>query len=454
MLLLASLAFADDLLLTHARLWDGTGAPVREDVDVLIQGDRIAAIGPDLVAPEGARVLDISGATVIPGLIDSHVHLSMSPGAAWRSDSPEQEDASLRHHLRAYLACGVTTLLDPAVLPDAQARIDATLASGAPGPRYLTLGTPFSPPGGYVQAVIPAFPSVATKAEVERQLDAVVAQGVVGIKTTVEEGFGPRIWPTYDDDVADAIRTGAAARGLRVYTHAAGPREQERAITELGATVLVHPPERHSARLVELAAASNVYEMTTLSILDSMRMGWRPERLDDPLLHLVVPAAELATARDPAVVRGFEDTMFATVYPGVPGKGLLARFGFNERAIAHRLARTNRALRALRDAGVRIVMGSDSGNWPIIPFELHGPTSVREVELLVLAGFSPEEALVSATRTPARMLGLEAGTLQPGRIADLLVVDGDPLADVRALRSLRYTVRGGQARTPAEWMEP
>ncbi|MDP2315828.1 MAG: amidohydrolase family protein [Pseudomonadota bacterium] len=449
---LTSRALAGDLLLTHARLWDGTGAPVRTDVDVLVHDDRIVAVGPGLVAPEGARVLDVAGGTVMPGLIDAHVHLSLSPGAAWRKDTPEEEAALLRHHLRAYLACGVTTILDPAVLPDAHLRIRVALTSGAPGPTYLALGAPFSPPGGYVQAVLPTFPSVGTPAEVARQFDTVEGQGVVGIKTTVEEGFGPTIWPTYTSEVFDAIRTGAAARGVRVYAHAASPEEQTTAIERLGATVLVHPPERYDRALVALAAARGVYEMSTLAILDTMRTGWAPERLADPLLQLTVPAAELATAADPEVARGFARAMVETMYPGVPAAGLLARLGFNEGAVRRRLARTGRALRALRDAGVPIVMGSDSGNWPIIPFEFHGPTSVREVELLVLAGLTPEEALLAATRTPARMLAIEAGTVESGRIADLLVVDGDPLVDVRALRHLRYIVRAGEARTPGEWM--
>jgi imidazolonepropionase-like amidohydrolase len=460
-------ALAGDLLLQNARLWDGTGAPVRDDVDVLIHEDRIQAVGPDLVAPEGARILDVAGATVMPGLIDSHVHLSLAPGAAWRIDSPEEEAELLRHHLRAYLACGVTTILDPAVLPDAHARIRAALdggspgtnssdssspSSGSPGPRYLALGAPFSPPGGYVQAVLPTFPSVGTPEEVARHFDSVAAQGVVGIKTTVEHGFGPRIWPIYTDAVFDAIRDGAAARGLRVYAHAASPAEQALAIERLGATVLVHPPERYDRALVALAAERGVYEMSTLSILDTMRTAWQPERLDDPLVRLVVPPAELETAEDGDVARGFARAMVETLYPGVPASGLLARLGFNEGVVKGRLARTGRALRALRDAGVPIVMGSDSGNWPIIPYEFHGPTSVREVELLVLAGLTPEQALLAATRTPGELLGLNAGVVLPGWTADLLVVNGDPLADVRALRDLRYTVRAGEARTPEEWM--
>jgi imidazolonepropionase-like amidohydrolase len=84
----------------------------------------------------------------------------------------------------------------------------------------------------------------------------------------------------------------------------------------------------------------------------------------------------------------------------------------------------------------------------------HGPSTLREVELLVDAGLTPLEAIRAGTATPARMLGLdgEIGTVAVGRRADLVVVDGDPTADVRALRRIRWTIRDGVARTPDEWM--
>lgn len=451
MIALVAAALADDLLFTHAHLWDGTGAPVQTDVDVLVRDDRVAAVGAALTAAVGVRVIDATGATIVPGLIDSHVHLSMDPGAAWRPESPERHDTLLAWHLRAYLACGVTALLDPAVLPVESERIRSMLTR-APGPRYLSLGVPFSPPGGYVQVVLPELPSVATPAQVEAQLDVVVTQGAVGIKTTWERGMAGPVWPLYVPEVVEALRSGAAARGLPIYTHAIAPEEQRRALDRLGPRAFVHPPERYDARLTARVAAAGVYEMTTLSILDTMRIAWQPERLADPLVRLTVPPEELATAADPRVVADYQRAMVRTLYPGVPFPRLLARIGFGEGPIAARLARTARALRALRDAGAPIVMGSDAGNWPILPFEFHGPTSIREIELLGEAGFTPAEALTAATRTAAEMLGIEAGIVAPGRIADFVVVEGDPLADLSALRRLRYTVRAGVARSPEEWM--
>lgn len=437
------------LLIQHAQLWDGQN-PRQSDMDLLIQNDRIVAIDHLIPPPEGAKIIDATGATVIPGLIDSHVHLSMDPGAAWRQDSPADHLALLQQHLRAYLACGITTILDPVVLPDEQKLIESLLNQGIPGPRYLSLGAPFVPPHGYPQIVIPQIPSVATPADVEAQFEALRQQNVVGIKTTVEQGFGPAIWPLYSPDVFQAIQSGAATRGLRVYSHALSAKEQRIAMEKLGAMVMVHPLERKNNALIQELAAHSIYEMTTLSTVDAGRMAWQPERLNAPLMA-VVPAREMATAHDPQVAYGYRRGMVATVYPMLPFKNLAA-YAFNETLVQKHLRYTTQSLLAMQAAGIPIVMGSDSGNWPLIPYEFHGPTSIRELELLVLGGFSPTEALITATHNPSEMLGMDIGHIAIGSIADLLIVDGNPLSDITALQHLRYSIRAGEARPPMDWL--
>ncbi|MBM4364664.1 MAG: amidohydrolase family protein [Deltaproteobacteria bacterium] len=431
------------LAITHARLWTGEG-PAREDMDILVSGDRVVAIGQGLDTT-GAEVIDARGATVIPGLVDSHAHLSMSPGAAYRPGEPP----AYAEHLRAYLACGVTTVLDPAVGPAASEAI----AREPVGPRYLHLGMPFSPEGGYPAVLFDgAFPMVDTAAEAEAQLDAVVAQGAIGIKMTAERGFLGPTWPMFESEVARAIREGAARRELSVYVHAMSPAEQQLAIEEYGARATVHPLERPHSKVATLAAERGVYEVTTLSVLDMMGDAWDRSRLDDPFLDARVPAAELATARSLDVSRQFRIRFAQVVLPGLPA--LFATSGAARAIAAAHLRRTGRALRQLHGAGVVLVMGSDAGNWPIIPYLFHGPSSLRELELIVDAGFSPEQALTMATRNAGRMLDRDVGTLHEGGPADLLVVDGNPLDDIRALRRLRHVVRAGEARTPAGWLSP
>lgn len=450
---MANGAMVLDLLVRGGLVWDGTGSAVRP-ADVLIHDGAIVAVGEHLDVPDGARVIDAAGATILPGLVDSHVHISMDPGVAFRPETPAEHAALLDHHLAAYLACGVTTILDPAITQPELDLVRSHLAAGASGPQFLTLGTPLSPAGGYVAVVIPAFPSVATVADVGAALDRVVEQGAVGVKTTVEPGFGAPIWPLYSPEVRAAIKAGAADRGLVVYSHAMSPAHQQIAIEDLGARVLVHPLSRPDKDAVALAAAHHVTEMSTLAILDTFRTGWEPALLDDPLIQAVVPAVEIATARDPANVRAFQRQFAKTNFPTFPPVGLVDWFVFRDSTIRARVGKEGAALRALAAAGVPIVMGSDSGNWPVILSEFHGPTSIRELELLAAAGFSNAEVLTTATRTPAEMLGREAeqGTVEVGKLADLVIVEGNPLEDLGAMRHVVYTVRAGDARTPAEWM--
>ncbi len=431
------------LAITHARLWTGEG-PARDDMDILLSGDQVVAIGQGLDIA-GAEVIDARGATVVPGLVDSHVHLSMNPGGAYRPP----EVAALGEHLRAYLACGVTTILDPAV----SAGASEAIREQAVGPQYLHLGTPFSPEGGYPAVLFDgAFPMVDTIAEAEAQLDLVHAQGAIGVKMTAERGFLGPTWPMFSPEVATAIRDGAARRDLPVYVHAMSPAEQRVAIEDYGARVTVHPLETPNRRVAALAAERGVFEMTTLSVLDMMDNAWDGSRLDDPFLDARVPAAELATARSLDVSRQFRTRFAQVVLPGLPS--FLATSGAARSIATSHLRRTGRALRQLHEAGVALVMGSDAGNWPIIPYLFHGPSSLRELELIVDAGFSPEEALTMATRNAGQMLGRDVGTLHEGGPADLLVVEGNPLDDIRALRQLRHVVRAGVARSPADWLRP
>src|SRR3990172_293565 len=131
-------AHATDLVIRNARLVDGTGAPARDGVSILVIDGRIADIAPDVSAPN-LPVLDVRGSTVIPGLMNMHVHFHFAPGQAQRGDSPEVLRELNRQHLAAYLASGVTTVLDAATQLSVAREIQQFL-EGNPGPRYLTLG--------------------------------------------------------------------------------------------------------------------------------------------------------------------------------------------------------------------------------------------------------------------------------------------------------------------------
>ncbi len=455
---LAAEARSQELLIRNARLIDGTGAAPRAGVSILVRDGVIAEIGDTAAAP-AAPSLDVRGATVLPGLIDAHVHLKSGPGSFMREPTPEARSRLHPHHLRAYLACGVTTVLDAAAVPRVVREVRASLAAGNPGPRYLVLGPFLSPPNGY-----PADPntsqSVATVEQLEAMLDEIQALGAVGVKVPVERGWSPLAeLPTHPPAMLRAIKTGAERRGLSIYVHATSEADQLVAL-EMGGHALVHPilyrDEDLSDAFVARMAREGTYQISTLSIMDAPLAKFHPERLRDPLLDLVVPAVELAAAREPGSGWVEMRSNVGTAAPWLPGflRDAVARWRFREHAQTEALQRSQRALRRLHEAGVPIVVGSDTPyqDWAVYAF--HGPSTLREIELVAQTGLSPMQALEAATRVPAEMLGLahEIGTVEVGKRADLVIVSGDPLQDLRALRSILWTVRDGVVHTPREWM--
>ena len=139
---------AKELLIKNARLFDGTGTPPRLVSIHVIEG-KIFNIGQQLLTND-AQVVDVHGATVLPGLIDAHVHLQWVPGSVYRKDDPEQLRKFRLHHLRAYLASGVTTVLDTGISASVLTDIHNHLKSGGIGPRVIALGPIFRAPGGYL----------------------------------------------------------------------------------------------------------------------------------------------------------------------------------------------------------------------------------------------------------------------------------------------------------------
>ena len=238
-LLLAALpGAATPLLIRDARLIDGTGAPPRDHVSILVRDGRIAAIGSDLAAGD-AVVLDAAGATVLPGLIDSHVHFIAAPGGAFRHDSPDALRELNRQHLRAYVACGVTTVLDAGIDPPVARDIQTWLAAGHPGPRFLTTGPYVRPAGGYGW---PGFGAETTPAEVEAKLDLISALGGAGIKLAIEAGLNPMAsLGGFSPELRTAILDGAARRHLPLYIHATTETAQRAALEDWHAHAIMHP---------------------------------------------------------------------------------------------------------------------------------------------------------------------------------------------------------------------
>jgi imidazolonepropionase-like amidohydrolase len=373
------------LWLTGARLFDGAG--VREAAAVLVSGARIERVGSASDAtPEGARVLDLGGRTLMPGLIDAHVHVKHEPSAPAPGAEPVWPGAA-KHFvaggLREMLRMGFTTVRDVGSYGDDVVEARQAMRYGAfRGPRLLTCGRIVSPtaPGGrffggmYREADGPDDVRRAVREQLRRGADFVKVMSTGARSVELEDPD-----PAQLTGAEMAVLVEESHRmGYRVAAHAEGLDGTELAI-EHGADTIEHGMYLHRRPdLLERMAGAGQFLVPTLSCFYG--------------------------------VAGTEDPAAETWSP------LLVELA------EYNLEQADRTLTAARDAGVRIAMGFD---WTPL-----GGNAI-EIVRMVQHGLTAREALVAATATAADALGLgdHVGRVEPGRLADLLVVDGDPLED-------------------------
>jgi imidazolonepropionase-like amidohydrolase len=457
---------ANNLLITNARLIDGTGAQPVVDRSILIQHGIITQIG-EKIHIEGVRIIDASGYTVMPGLIDAHVHLESVPGSFYRNDNDDELFHARIRQLKAYLACGVTTVLDNGISSRQLREFNEHMRNGGAGPRIFALGPLFYPSGGYGDAVkMPhwgPFRASSTIEDIESLFDEYQEfNNIIGAKMTLEPGLGSaRIWKIYGSKMRTAIAEAAKKRGLPVHVHALKIREQKMAL-EMGAYCLAHAGfflGEPTEPFIDELKKKGVYVTTTLaSTLGQYLVMFDLKRLkNDPLLELTVPPKQLKTARDPEAWKAIVFTLFKITSPGwMPSfliRLLLKVFNL-EKMISVQVKNSARAIVTMHHAGVPIVVGTDSANWPLFLNNFHGPSTILELEMLKEAGMDPLDIISSATRIPAEMMRKSGtlGTVEVGKRGDMIVVKDDPLKDIRALRSLSWTIKDGEARSPKEWM--
>jgi imidazolonepropionase-like amidohydrolase len=374
--------------ITNVRIFDGTR--VIPKGTVVFQGDRIAAEGENVLPPRGADVVDGTGMTVLPGFIDSHTH-------AW-GDALERA-----------LLFGVTTELDMFTDPSFARQMREEQAKGGAPNRadLLSAGYLATAPGGHGTEYGMPVPTLTRPEEAQAWVDARVAEGSDYIKIVLEDGspYGRQI-PTLDRPTLAAVIRAAHKDGKLAVVHISTEDAAKEAIEE-GADGLVHiftdrAPEPGFAALVKKHKA---FVTPTLTVVESTTGTASGKALpDDPRLAPYLTGDEMGNLR-----RGF------------PSRKL----DF-QNALA--------AVRQLHAAGVPILAGTDSPN----PGTAHGASIHRELELLVAAGLSPTEALAAATSTPARIFGLQdRGRIATGSRSDLVLVKGDPTADVTATRDIQ-----------------
>ncbi len=381
------------------RIFDGTD--VIERGTVLVQDGRITAVGADVAVPDGIDRIDGRGRTLLPGLIDAHVH-------AWGEAQADM------------LRFGVTSGFDMHGVSDRLAALRAQRDDlGNAGLADLwAAGTAVTAEGGHGTQYGFAVPAVTAETDVEAFTAQRIDEGADFIKLIVEDmrGYGDRRIPTLDaDQVQTAVRA-AHARDRLAVAHVS-TQDSARAVVAAGVDGLVHIFDDAPVEpgLVQALARRDVFVVPTLVVIASVAGAGEAARLGaDPAI-----AARLSVTQ-----RGTLDAAFPL--PPAP----------------RRLDDAIASVRRLHGAGITILAGSDAPN----PGTAQGASLHGELELLVRAGLAPGEALAAATAWPAERFGLtDRGRIAPGQRADLLLVDGDPLQDITATRRIAGVWKNGHA---------
>ena len=423
----------DGLALIGATLIDGTGRPPLANAVLVVRRGHVESVGTraGFELPQKTSELDVTGRWIIPGLIDAHVHLA--PAASW---SPER-----------FLAWGVTTVRD------VHGSVATILALRKRSNTGVILGPRIYAAGAMIDGLPTTYPDAigaSSERDARRAVDRLVNANVDLLKVYT------RIDPTLLRAVLDEART----FNLRVTGHLG----MVDAVTagKLGIASIEHLtgiPEAASPGRSALLAAHyrgffpgwTAFERSW-STLDTIALSRVAQQLADlkvtivPTLVLHETLSRLNDARlalDPALKDVPDGAQQNWDIPGMIGRARWTDSDF----VAFRQARPHQDffVRAFAAAGGRIVAGTDTPNQMLVP----GYCEHQELELLVAAGLTPKEALRAATRNAAALLGADSlGLIGPGKVADLVILHKNPLADIRNTRSIQAVMSRGQLYFP------
>jgi len=391
----------DIMVLKPARVFDGEA--IHEGWLVRVRGQRIEAAGPATsVDTAGAKVIELPGATLLPGLVEGHSHILLHAynETPW-NDQVTREGPALRaaravNHLRATLMAGFTTVRDLGTEGAGYADVELKQAVNQgiiPGPRVLASTRAIVATGSYAPKGFVLEWRVPQGAEEADGVDSLIrvvrdqiGHGADWIKLYGDYRWGPTpgARPTFSlEEMKLAVETARSA-GVPVAVHSSTPEGMRRAI--LGGAETIEHGDGGTPEVFKLMVDRKVALCPTLAAGDatSQYAGWRKGEQPEP------------------------------------------------QGIQRKRATFKMAL----DAGVTILSGSDVGVFP------HGENA-RELELMVDYGMKPGDALKSATSIAGQVLHLQIGTTKPGYFADLIAIDGDPTQDIAALRKVKFVMKAG-----------
>ena len=391
----------DIMVLKPARVFDGEA--IHEGWLVRVRGQRIEAAGPATsVDTAGAKVIELPGATLLPGLVEGHSHILLHAynETPW-NDQVTREGLALRaaravNHLKATLMAGFTTVRDLGTEGAGYADVELKQAVNQgiiPGPRVLASTRAIVATGSYAPKGFVLEWRVPQGAEEADGVDSLIrvvrdqiGHGADWIKLYGDYRWGPTpgARPTFSlEEMKLAVETARSA-GVPVAVHSSTPEGMRRAI--LGGAETIEHGDGGTPEVFKLMVDRKVALCPTLAAGDatSQYAGWRKGEQSEP------------------------------------------------QGIQRKRATFKMAL----DAGVTILSGSDVGVFP------HGENA-RELELMVDYGMKPVDALKSATSIAGQVLHLQIGTTKPGYFADLIAVDGDPTQDIAALRKVKFVMKAG-----------
>jgi imidazolonepropionase-like amidohydrolase len=426
-LLATSLASAQTprrLALVGGMLLDGYDVPPVHHAAVLVEGDRIVWVGKaaDAKIPPDATVIDTSGRVMLPGLIDLHVHLKNIGHGDYDRWDPWLMERNLLEKINAIsakqlLMAGVTTAVElGAQIPEILTTRDRVARGEIPGPRLFVSGPWITRSLGNYQPKPERQIKIDTPEDAAKATEGLIAKGVDVIKAYV--GLTPAHYR--------AITDTAHKHGIRVHAHVYSETDTRNAL-ENGVDVLTHAGSAGTAPPYSPELIRDIVNAGRPVVVTAAHRSWVfpatvafPERLQDPQLR-----------------EDFGPEIYAEVQASFKEFQRLGYMGRIDREVFFREC----GLKQFIESGAVMGMGTDSGT----PLNFHTEALWREIKAHVDMGMTPQRAISAATRINARILGKadQFGSIEPGKLADIIVIRGNPLFDIQALANIELVMKGG-----------